>query len=209
MFIFSKTKPPPVVEGKEKRKALGNLVMLLKEANFEIGLKIHKSKFGKSKKIYYFQFIDKNDDIEQFVRIFNILEIKYTRDISSSGSQIIHLVPKEIEYIHNITFQYQETLEKYTWKLYQAKTTAEARNSDTAHDVDNRSRYNDIQKAAYKTLNESSPPRKYICIPDQNGIYSTSNECNEYAHPNEITDNWTRKYLKYKMKYLNLKLLDK
>ena len=215
-------KPPSVAEGKTKRKALDGLVMLLKDANFEIGLKQNKSllPFGKSPpRQTYFKFIDKDSNqitniFKKFVSIFDTLEIKYTlgKQTFSSGAwvQIISLEPDQIEYIHKITFQYTETLRKYTWKLYQAQIKAMANNDNDMHkDFTDELKYNIIQKEIYDTQNNSSLPRKYICIPDQNGIYSTSNECNEYAHPNEITDRWTRKYLKYKMKYLNLKLLDK
>jgi hypothetical protein len=90
--------------------------------------------------------------------------------------------------------------------LYKAKAAAMAYDAGSANEAIDTLHYDETQKYEYNKLNDPSLKPKYICIPDQNGIYPTRIECNEYAHPNDITDKWTRKYLKYKMKYLNLKL---
>jgi hypothetical protein len=106
-----------------------------------------------------------------------------------------------------MTAQYSDTLDDFKKKLYHSYFFNDFKDNTNPPKIVN-AEYEKSKQNTKEVWKKHYKSPKYICIPNLNGEFSSQIECEENAIINPLTD-WDRKYLKYKMKYLNLKLLDK
>jgi len=198
---------------KERLSSLNTLVNLLAVPNFTIqvnyskkGLSTTLLKLSHTSKITDYIFIFNDTKVmNNFKNIFDKLEIIYAVKVPK---QIV-ILPNQMDEIHDMTFQYIHKLDYFKRQLYDGILPVKLDSNDERYKEDKEKadkRYREDKEKEQEELEKEYKLSTYICIPNLNGEFSSQIECKEKAMNNLFTNDWDRKYLKYKMKYLNLKL---
>jgi hypothetical protein len=192
-------------------KALKDLVNLLQEPD----LKIY---YNRTKRTYGFSF--PNTNIIKYLEALNTLNIKYTinEKYTADTHSYLYIHSDNIQIIDNLTNSYIGKLYNYGTKLHLARYPMETlkyvkQTHDSIHfmpmNIHNISLRDIFQDDELIT---AAPSKSYsICVSDSEGLHASLVDClkDTYALETKYKNKYNYKYLKYKIKYLNLKLLNK